>query len=191
MTPQTPTPLKTTELARYIGCSAKFLRDEIASGHLKAIRVGRGNKVGSHFAIPYREAVRYCKQLGLEPPFPAIEKAHKLLADRAFIMKGETPAFISWDGEIRLCNPAMCRLLNRREEEVLGKHPVTLIGLDRPIKHSMDDIADIREVTVLPLNKPPVPVRIARVAFIYEGRRAILSIIHPAYQAHPNHTKRP
>ena len=56
-------PLTTRELARMIGMSATFIREEIRSGHLRAVSVGRGRK--RVFRILVREARRYVKALGL------------------------------------------------------------------------------------------------------------------------------
>jgi hypothetical protein len=56
-------PLTTTELARMIGMSATFIRDEIRNGHLHAVLLGRGRK--RVFRISVCEARRYAKQLGL------------------------------------------------------------------------------------------------------------------------------
>ena len=46
-----------------IGMSPTFIRVEIGSGYLRAVRVGRGSK--PVFRIPVREACRYVKKLGL------------------------------------------------------------------------------------------------------------------------------
>jgi hypothetical protein len=56
-------PLTTSELARMIGMSATFIRLEIGSGYLRAVKLGRGRK--AVFRIPMREAFRYVKKLGL------------------------------------------------------------------------------------------------------------------------------
>jgi excisionase family DNA binding protein len=56
-------PLTTSELARLIGMSATFVRKEIDSGYLRAIRIGRGRK--RVFRIPISEARRYIRTLGL------------------------------------------------------------------------------------------------------------------------------
>ena len=56
-------PLTTRQLAQMIGMSATFIREEIRSGHLRAVAVGRGRK--RVFRIPVREAGRYAKELGL------------------------------------------------------------------------------------------------------------------------------
>ena len=56
-------PLTTNELARMIGMSPTFIRVEISSGYLQAVRVGRGRR--PVFRIPVREACRYVKKLGL------------------------------------------------------------------------------------------------------------------------------
>jgi excisionase family DNA binding protein len=63
LTPAGGPPLTTRELARMIGMSATFIRDEIRNGHLHAVSVGRGRK--RVFRIPVREARRYVKALGL------------------------------------------------------------------------------------------------------------------------------
>ena len=63
LTPAGGPPLTTRELARMIGMSATFIREEIRSGHLHAVLVGRGRK--RVFRIPVREARRYVKSLGL------------------------------------------------------------------------------------------------------------------------------
>jgi len=56
-------PLTTQELAQMIGMSSTFVRTEIRSGHLRAIRVGRGRK--RVFRIPVRDAKLYLAKLGL------------------------------------------------------------------------------------------------------------------------------
>jgi len=53
----------TAELASMVGMSATFIRTEIQSGEIKAIRLGRGRR--HVFRIPYREAVRYMQCLGV------------------------------------------------------------------------------------------------------------------------------
>jgi hypothetical protein len=56
-------PLTTVELARMIGMSSTFIREEIRSGHLRAVLLGRGRK--RVYRIPLREALRYVNGLGL------------------------------------------------------------------------------------------------------------------------------
>ena len=56
-------PLTTRQLAQMIGMSATFIREEIRSGHLRAVLLGRGRK--GVFRIPVHEARRYAKELGL------------------------------------------------------------------------------------------------------------------------------
>jgi excisionase family DNA binding protein len=56
-------PMTTSEVAKMIGMSATFVRKEISSGYLRAIRIGRGRK--SVFRIPVSEVRRYIKTLGL------------------------------------------------------------------------------------------------------------------------------
>ncbi len=56
-------PLTTRELAKMIGMSATFIREEIHGGHLHAVVVGRGRK--RVYRIPAREAYRYIKDLGI------------------------------------------------------------------------------------------------------------------------------
>ena len=56
-------PLTTRELAQMIGMSSTFIREEIRSGHLHAVLIGRGRK--RVFRILVREARRYVKALGL------------------------------------------------------------------------------------------------------------------------------
>jgi excisionase family DNA binding protein len=56
-------PLTTRQLAQMIGMSATFIREEIRSGHLRAVLLGRGRK--RVFRIPVHEARRYAKELGL------------------------------------------------------------------------------------------------------------------------------
>jgi excisionase family DNA binding protein len=60
---ETPRPMTTSEVAKMIGMSATFVRKEISSGYLRAIRIGRGRK--SVFRIPVSEFRRYIKTLGL------------------------------------------------------------------------------------------------------------------------------
>jgi excisionase family DNA binding protein len=56
-------PLTTSELAEILGLSATFIRNEINSGHLHAVRIGRGRR--RPFRIPVLAAVRYARELGL------------------------------------------------------------------------------------------------------------------------------
>jgi len=56
-------PLATGELAQMIGMSTTFVRDEIRSGHLRAVLIGRGRK--RVYRIHVREALRYTRSLGL------------------------------------------------------------------------------------------------------------------------------
>ena len=56
-------PLTTREIAHLIGMSPTFVREEIHSGHLRAVSMGRGRK--RVFRIPFREARRYVKEWGL------------------------------------------------------------------------------------------------------------------------------
>ena len=56
-------PLTTVELGRMIGMSSTFIREEIRSGHLRAVLLGRGRK--RVYRIPLREALQYVKTLGL------------------------------------------------------------------------------------------------------------------------------
>ena len=56
-------PLTTHELAEMIGMSSTFVRTEIRSGHLRAIRVGSGRK--RVYRIPVSEARLYLSKIGL------------------------------------------------------------------------------------------------------------------------------
>ena len=56
-------PLTTTELAAMTGMSPSFIRAEIRTGHLRAIRVGRGQT--TVFRILVSDARNYALQLGL------------------------------------------------------------------------------------------------------------------------------
>jgi excisionase family DNA binding protein len=56
-------PLTTHELAQMIGMSSTFVRTEIRSGHLRAIRVGSGRK--RVYRIPISEARLYLSKIGL------------------------------------------------------------------------------------------------------------------------------
>ena len=58
-----PRPLTTDELARMVGMSPAFIREEIHGGYLHAVNVGRGQK--HVYRIPAKEAYRYIKQLGI------------------------------------------------------------------------------------------------------------------------------
>ena len=58
-----PQPLTTRELARMVGMSQTFIREEIHGGYLSAVVVGRGRK--RVYRIPASEAYRYIKQLGM------------------------------------------------------------------------------------------------------------------------------
>jgi len=56
-------PLTTRELAAITGMSQTFIRNEIRSGQLSAVALGRGKK--RVFRIRFAEAQRYVRQLGL------------------------------------------------------------------------------------------------------------------------------
>ena len=56
-------PLTTGEMARMIGMSPTFIREEIRGGYLRAVVVGRGRK--RVYRIPVPEAYRYIKELGI------------------------------------------------------------------------------------------------------------------------------
>jgi excisionase family DNA binding protein len=56
-------PLTTSEFARMVGMSSTFIRTEIKSGELRAVRLGRGRK--PVFRILIHDAVRYARKLGL------------------------------------------------------------------------------------------------------------------------------
>ena len=56
-------PLTTREMARMVGMSATFIREEIHGGYLRAVVVGRGRK--RVYRIPVLEAYRYIKELGI------------------------------------------------------------------------------------------------------------------------------
>jgi hypothetical protein len=58
-----PPPLSTSALAKLIGMSATFVRMEIKQGAIHAIRVGHGRKCV--YRIPFKEAMRYARRLGL------------------------------------------------------------------------------------------------------------------------------
>jgi excisionase family DNA binding protein len=58
-----PPPLSTSALAKRIGMSASFVRMEIRAGEIRAIRVGHGRRCV--YRIPFDEAMRYVRQLGL------------------------------------------------------------------------------------------------------------------------------
>ena len=50
-------------MARMIGMSPTFIREEIRGGYLRAVVVGRGRK--RVYRIPVPEAYRYIKELGI------------------------------------------------------------------------------------------------------------------------------
>lgn len=56
-------PLSTSEFARMVGMSPTFIRTEIKSGELRAVRLGRGRK--PVFRIPIHDALHYVRKLGL------------------------------------------------------------------------------------------------------------------------------
>ncbi len=56
-------PLTTFELAHMIGMSSTFVREEIRSGHLRAVSLGHGRK--RVYRIPLGDALHYVKTLGL------------------------------------------------------------------------------------------------------------------------------
>ncbi len=58
-----PPPLSTSALAKLIGMSATYVRMEIRLGAIRAIRVGHGRKCV--YRIPFKEAMRYARALGL------------------------------------------------------------------------------------------------------------------------------
>jgi excisionase family DNA binding protein len=56
-------PLTTSELARMTGMSPTFIRAEIKTGHLRAVRIGHGRK--RVFRIRVCHARAYVRRLGL------------------------------------------------------------------------------------------------------------------------------
>lgn len=56
--------LTTTQLGEVVGVSSQTIRMEIAAGELSAVRIGRGLK-RREYRIPWREARRYARQLGV------------------------------------------------------------------------------------------------------------------------------
>jgi len=56
-------PLTTSELARIVGMSPTFIRNEIKTGQLRAITLGHGRK--RVFRIPAPEALTYARKLGM------------------------------------------------------------------------------------------------------------------------------
>jgi excisionase family DNA binding protein len=56
-------PLTTSEFARMVGMSPTFIRTEIKSGELRAVRLGRGRK--PVFRILVHDAVHYARKVGL------------------------------------------------------------------------------------------------------------------------------
>lgn len=105
----------TTELAAIIGCSPRFIRDEIASGELKAIRVGRGHITGSRLRIHAEEAERYMKQLGVDRPH-SHTSAHLLEA----FEHSPYPAVLSRNAVIMAANDKLEDLIGYTKEELLG-----------------------------------------------------------------------
>jgi excisionase family DNA binding protein len=62
-------PLTTHQLARIIGMSSTFIRSEIHTGELRAIKVGHGRR--RVYRIPVQEALDYIARLGLGTPIPS------------------------------------------------------------------------------------------------------------------------
>jgi hypothetical protein len=54
----------TGRLAAHIGMGLKFVRAEIALGHLKATKFGRRGE----YRVSFVEVVRYCEAMGWTPP---------------------------------------------------------------------------------------------------------------------------
>jgi len=118
--PTRKTTFSTTELARHIGCSAKFLRDEIASGNLRAARIGHGEKAGTRFVVAAEEAHRYCKQLGL-PPMTESELPPAVEVMWSVAREGRTPACLIRDGVVADANDALAAVSGYSKEQMVGK----------------------------------------------------------------------
>ena len=56
-------PLTTGQVARIVGMSPTFIREEIRGGYLRAVDIGRGRR--RVYRIPVLEAYRYIKKLGI------------------------------------------------------------------------------------------------------------------------------
>lgn len=99
-----------------MGCSAKFIRDEIAAGQIKAIRIGHKNRVGSRLLISKAEAHRYCNSLGVSDGAlaPAIAALWTIVAGTT------TPACLIKDGVIVSANYALVEILGYPLRELIG-----------------------------------------------------------------------
>jgi PAS domain-containing protein len=99
-----------------VGCSAKFIRDEIAAGQIMAIRIGRKNRFGSRLLISRAEAHRYCKSLGVSDDSlpPAIAALWNLMTATP------TAACLIKDGITVAANRALVELSGYALKELVG-----------------------------------------------------------------------
>ena len=152
-------PLSTSELAHLVGCSAKFIRDEIAGGHLKAVRIGRGHVIGSRLLIAPDEADRYLRSLGVNPPLMLavpmefVWSSFKVLFDGfpypAMLTAGTVVdvtsalcAFYGWDRKQLIGQPILTNVIKPTREELERlpanagiPHAVGRCGDGRPPRH--------------------------------------------------------
>lgn len=143
MTPATPCTLcrshkpkntyTTKDLSAHIGCSAKFLRDEIAAGHLKAIRLGHGHVAGSRLLIAAHEADRYCHSLGvlhpqntttpLENELARVLFAYFQAMPQAAVLLHVAGDAVSAPDRVVAINRAVTALVGYTPDEMIGGHP--------------------------------------------------------------------
>ena len=106
----------TAELAKRVGCSPKFIRDEIAAGQIKAIRIGHKSRLGSRLLVSRAEARRYCNSLGISDDAlpPAIAALWTIVAATA------TAACLTKDSITVSANYALVELLGYALKELVG-----------------------------------------------------------------------
>lgn len=161
----------TAELARRVGCSAKFIRDEIAAGQIKAIRIGHKNRIGSRLLVSRAEANRYCRALGVSDDTlpPAITALWTIVATTP------TAACVIKDGVIVSANYALVELSGYPLKELIGARASSLAtGLELTIppfvaRHA--DSAAMRHKT-----GAIVDILITRLPVLADGAHYVLSL---------------
>ncbi|TSA40099.1 hypothetical protein D4R30_00165 [archaeon] len=154
----------TRALAHHIGCSAKFLRSEIADGHLKATRIGTGHAVGSRFRITHTNANRYCKRLG----FPRLGQYPPAIEALWTAMSTSTvAAVLATKGIIRAANRAMAAVSGFPLSQVIGRHLFTFAEV--PIEFDLHPVFTHAEHVVLK-HKSGVkkPVHVTRIPLVID-----------------------
>ena len=171
--PRMPT-VTTAELARRVGCSPKFIRDEIAAGQIKAIRIGHKNRIGSRLLISKAEANRYCRALGVSDDTlpPAITALWTIVATTP------TAACVIKDSVIVSANYALVELSGYSLKELIGARASSLAaGLEFTIPPFVASHAD--SVAMRHKTGAIIDTLITRLPVLADGAHYVLSLTTP------------